>query len=67
MPVHTQLKIEAGLRVSLDLQLKNDIQGMKNMLTLSSMVEELQEDGYFLIHMPIHEGYHTPCRGMTRS
>ena len=60
MLVHTQFKIEAGLRVSLDLQLKNDIQGMKNMLTLSSMVEELQEGGYFLIHMPIHEGYHYP-------
>ena len=60
MPVHTQVKIAVGLRISLDLQFKNDTQGMKNMLTLSSMMEEHLEDGYFLIHMPIYEGYHYP-------
>lgn len=52
--------IKAGLRVSLDLRLKDGVSGTENVLTLSSIVEELLEDGYMLIHMPIYQGYYYP-------
>jgi len=52
--------IKAAMRVSLDIQLKNDLNGMKNILSLSSVVEEILDDGSILILMPIYQGYHYP-------
>ena len=64
MPTVTQTKhraeIKESMRVILEIQLKNDANGMENKLSLSSVVEELLEDGNILIHMPIHQGYHYP-------
>jgi len=57
---NVQDEIIAGLRVSLDIELKNDPNGMRNTLTLSSAVEELMEDRRILIQMPVYQGYHYP-------
>jgi len=54
------VEIKAAMRVSLAVQLKNDINGMENVLTLSSVVEEVLDDGGLLLQMPIHQGYHYP-------
>lgn len=60
--VHNKVNIEIkpAMRVSLTVELKNDIDGMRNVLTLSSVVEEILDDGCLLIQMPIHQGYHYP-------
>lgn len=64
MPTKTQSKVSAeirgSMRVILEIQLKNDANGMENKLSLSSVVEERLEDGNILIQMPIHQGYHYP-------
>lgn len=52
--------ITSGLRISIDIQLKDDVKGMKKHLTLSSIVEEVLDNNSLLIHMPIHQGYHYP-------
>lgn len=54
------VEIKANMRVALDIQLKNDISGMKNVLSLNTVVEEILEDGYLLIHMPIYQGCYYP-------
>lgn len=54
------VEITADVRVSLEIELKNDIDGMSRSLTLNSTVEEVLDDGSLLIHMPIHQGYHYP-------
>jgi len=40
-----RVEIKANMRVSLDIKLKNDINGMKHSITLSSIVEDILEDG----------------------
>lgn len=54
------VEITVGMRVELDIQLKTDTNGMENMLSLSSVVEEISDDGSLLIQMPIHQGNHYP-------
>lgn len=54
------VEIRISMRVSLEIQLKNDVDGMPNVLTLSSVVEEIRDDRIMLIHMPLHQGYHYP-------
>lgn len=53
-------EIKANMRISFDIQLKNDVDGMKNVITLSSRIEELFEDGSMLVQMPVYKGYHYP-------
>ena len=60
MPAKVKAEIKASMRVSLEIQLKTDINGMKNMITLSSVVEEVFDDGSLLIQMPMYQGYHYP-------
>lgn len=64
MPVRVQSKInieiKPAMRVSLAVELKNDINGMSNVLTLSSVVEEVLNDGCLLVQMPIYQSYHYP-------
>ena len=60
MPAKVKAEIKASMRVSLEIQLKNDINGMKNVITLSSVVEEVFDDGSLLIQMPVYQGYHYP-------
>lgn len=64
MPVkarnNIEIEIKAAMRVSLAIHLKNDINGMENVLTLSSVVEEVADDGCLLIQMPLYQGYHYP-------
>lgn len=55
MPV----KIIEDMRVSLIVHLKNNFEG-SNILTLPSAVEELPDDEFILINMPIHGGYYYP-------
>lgn len=55
-----KIEIKANTRVILNIQLKNDIDGMENMLSLSSVIEDILDDGSLLIHMPIYQSYHYP-------
>jgi len=60
MPAKANAEIKTAMRISLEIQLKNDINGMKNILTLNSVVEEILEDGSLLLQMPTYQGYHYP-------
>jgi len=64
MPTIVQTKvpieIKTNMRVSLDINLKNDLNGMKQVLTLSSVVEEVLDGNCLLIQMPLFQGYHYP-------
>lgn len=54
------IAVNTNMKVSLDIRPKDDLNGMKNTLTLRTIVEACWDDGTILILMPIHQGYHYP-------
>lgn len=52
------VEIKPDMKVSLDIPHKNE--GVTNVLTLNSIVEEVSTDGRILIQMPTHQGYYYP-------
>jgi c-di-GMP-binding flagellar brake protein YcgR len=57
-PLH--IEIQADMRVSLDIELKHGGEAKRNILSLTSAVEEVSGDGSLLIHMPVHYGNYYP-------
>jgi len=55
---HVEIKVD--MRVSLEIRNENAADGMSSFVMLSSVIEEILDDGRLLIHMPLHHGYHYP-------
>jgi c-di-GMP-binding flagellar brake protein YcgR len=52
------VKIKPDTKILLEIELKDNADGIRNLLSLNSYVEEVAEDGCMLIHAPIHQGYY---------
>lgn len=50
-------KIEADTKVMLGIETKGGM-GMDKTISLNSYIEEVMDDGYLLLHMPLYKGYH---------
>jgi len=55
---------QGGIEITADMKVLLEIERlsgeMRGRVSLGSYVEEVLSDGYFLIQMPIHRGYHYP-------
>lgn len=54
------VEIKPGMKIALEVRLKNSTDGMENVLSLCSIVEEILDDDCLLIQMPMHQGYYYP-------
>ena len=51
-------EIEVDTKVLIEIEGKMDVEGNIDLLSLSSVVEEVESDGCLLVQMPIHKGAH---------
>ncbi|MGC4018650.1 MAG: flagellar brake protein [Muricomes sp.] len=49
---------EPGMKISVGIQPKSSTNTTEDVLSLSSVVEEIPDDKHLLIQMPMHQGYH---------
>lgn len=54
------VEIKPGMKIALEVRLKNSADGVEKILSLNSIVEETLDDGCLLIQMPMHQGYYYP-------
>lgn len=54
------VEIKPGMKIALEVCLKNSADGVEKILSLNSMIEETLDDGCLLIQMPMHQGYYYP-------
>lgn len=56
----TVVEIKPGMKVALEVPLKNDADRIEKILSLNSIVEEIPDNDSLLIQMPMYQGYYYP-------
>jgi c-di-GMP-binding flagellar brake protein YcgR len=59
-PKKVNVKIKEGMKVFLDIELKDGGGGTRHTISLKTVVDEVLDDGSLIVYMPTHKSYYYP-------